>query len=149
VGNCHPPNIRKSISILFKSHTTHIDQEKNEDGSRVIISFFLGHRSQVTGHRSQVTGHRSQVTGHSHIYWSQVINIHAINGCDESSNAEGSTRLSVIRGAVVTQKACVCGVVPNDEVGTVVKTGITVATEAELVLVTLRIAFFNGKFDAW
>ena len=105
-----------------------------------------------TGHVSSfrffwVTGHRSQVTGH--IYWSQVINIHAINGCDESSNAEGSTRLSVIRGAVVTQKACVCGVVPNDEVGTVVKTGITVATEAELVLVTLRIAFFNGKFDAW
>jgi hypothetical protein len=27
-GSCHPPNIRKSISILFKSHTIHIDQEK-------------------------------------------------------------------------------------------------------------------------
>ena len=37
--------------------------------------------------------------------------------------------------------------VPDDEVGAVVKTGVTVAAQTELVLITLSIAFFNGKFD--
>lgn len=37
--------------------------------------------------------------------------------------------------------------VPDDEIGAVVKTGITVGAQTELVLITLSIARLNGKFD--
>ena len=39
--------------------------------------------------------------------------------------------------------------IPDDEVGAVVKAGITVAAQAKFVLVTLRITFVVGKFDSW
>ena len=55
-----------------------------------------------------------------------VITGHRYSVTQESSNAEGGACLSVIRGAVVAQEARVCGVVPDDEVGAVVKAGITV-----------------------
>ena len=73
----------------------------------------------------------------------------AVIFAEKSSNAEGRTSLGVIRGAVVTQKARVCGVVPDDEVGTVVKAGITVTAQAEFVLITLRITLVLSKFDSW
>jgi hypothetical protein len=85
----------------------------------------------ITGHKSsQVTSHRSSVP-------------------QESSKAEGGAFIGVIRAAVVAQEAHgSVSFVSDDEVGAVVKAGITVAAQAELVLVTLLIAFFDGKFDA-
>jgi hypothetical protein len=71
-----------------------------------------------------------------------------VNCGEKSSNSEGSTRLGVIRGAVVTQKARE-EVFPEDEVRAVVKTGITVAAQAEFVLFALRITLVLGKFDSW
>lgn len=81
--------------------------------------------------------------GHS----SHVTNAHVINFAEKSLNAEGGACLGVICGAVVAQEARVCGVVADDEVGTVVKSGITVAAEAKLVLVTLSVALLYRKFD--
>ena len=68
---------------------------------------------------------------------------------EKSSNAQGRTRISVVCRAVVTQKARVCGVVPDDEVSAVVKTGITVAAQAEFVMFALRITLVLGKLDSW
>lgn len=42
-----------------------------------------------------------------------------------------------------------CGVFPDDEVSAVVKAGITVAAQAEFVLITLHITFVVGKLDSW
>jgi hypothetical protein len=67
---------------------------------------------------------------------------------EKSSNAQGGTRLGIIRRAVLTQKARVCGVFSDDEVGAVVKASITVAAQAEFVLFTLRITLFVSKFDS-
>jgi hypothetical protein len=71
----------------------------------------------------------------------------AVIFAEKSLNAEGRTSLGVIRGAVVAQEARVCGVVADDEVGTVVKAGITVAAQAELVLVTLHHSLLVSQFD--
>jgi hypothetical protein len=71
----------------------------------------------------------------------------AVIFAEKSLNAEGRTSLGVIRGAVVTQEARVCGVVADDEVGAVVKAGITVAAQAELVLVALRHSLLVSQFD--
>ena len=70
-----------------------------------------------------------------------------VNCGEKSSNSEGSTRLGVIRGAVVTQKARE-EVFPEDEVRAVVKTGITVAAQAEFVLIILHTTLFVSKFDS-
>ena len=103
----------------------------------------------VTGHRSQVTGHVSIVPLVCICLWGVNYDNVVVNFGEKSSNAQGRTRLSVIRGAVVTQKARVCGVVPDDEVGAVVKAGITVTAQAEFVLMTLRITLVLSKFDSW
>ena len=71
-----------------------------------------------------------------------------VNFGEKSSNAQGGTCLGVIRGAVVAQEARVCGVVSDDEVGAVVKAGVTVAAQAEFVLITLYITLFVSKFDS-
>jgi hypothetical protein len=71
-----------------------------------------------------------------------------VNCGEKSSNAEGGACFGVIRGAVVTQKARE-EVFPEDEVSAVVKTGITVAAQAEFVLVILRITLVLGKLDSW
>ncbi len=71
-----------------------------------------------------------------------------VNCGEKSSNAEGSTRLGVVRVAVVTQKARE-EVFPEDEVRAVVKTGITVAAQAEFVLIILHTTLFVSKFDSW
>jgi hypothetical protein len=70
-----------------------------------------------------------------------------VNCGEKSTNSEGSTRLGVIRGAVVTQKARE-EVFPEDEVRAVVKTGITVAAQAEFVLIILHTTLFVSKFDS-
>lgn len=67
---------------------------------------------------------------------------------EKSSNAKGRARLGVIRRAVVTQKARE-EVFPEDEVRAVVKTGITVAAQAEFVLIILHTTLFVSKFDSW
>lgn len=67
---------------------------------------------------------------------------------EKSLNSEGRARLGVIRGAVVTQKARE-EVFPEDEVRAVVKTGITVAAQAEFVLIILHTTLFVSKFDSW
>jgi hypothetical protein len=71
-----------------------------------------------------------------------------VNCGEKSSNAKGRARLGVIRGAVVTQKARE-EVFPEDEVRAVVKTGITVAAQAEFVLIILHTTLFVSKFDSW
>ncbi len=68
---------------------------------------------------------------------------------EKSSNAKGRARLGVIRRAVVTQKARVRSILPDDEVRAVVKTGITVAAQAEFVLIILHTTLFVSKFDSW
>jgi hypothetical protein len=78
-----------------------------------------------------------------------VITGHRYSVTQESSNAEGGACLSVIRGAVVAQEARVCGVVPDDEVGAVVKAGITVTAQTEFVLFALRITLVLSQFDSW
>jgi hypothetical protein len=70
-----------------------------------------------------------------------------VNCGEKSSNAEGGACLGVIRGAVVTQKARE-EVFPEDEVRAVVKTGITVAAQAEFVLIILHTPLFVSKFDS-
>jgi hypothetical protein len=70
-----------------------------------------------------------------------------VNCGEKSSNAEGGACLGVIRGAVVTQKARE-EVFPDDEVRAVVKTGITVAAQAEFVLIILHTTLFVSKFDS-
>ena len=42
-----------------------------------------------------------------------------------------------------------CGVFPDDEVGAVIKACITVAAQAEFVLVTLHITLVLSQFDSW
>ena len=78
-----------------------------------------------------------------------VITGHRYSVTQESSNAEGGACLSVIRGAVVAQEARVCGVVPDDEVGAVVKAGITVTAQTEFVLFALRITLVLSQFASW
>ena len=78
-----------------------------------------------------------------------AVSIALIHFGEKSSNAQGGTCLGVICGAVVAQEARVCGVVSDDEVGAVVKAGITVAAQAEFVLITLYITLFVSKFDSW
>jgi hypothetical protein len=70
-----------------------------------------------------------------------------VNCGEKSTNAEGCARLGVVRGAVVAQKARE-EVFPEDEVGAVVKTGITVAAQAEFVLIILRNTLFVSKLDS-
>ena len=101
------------------------------------------------GHMSNGGGHMSMVTLFGLLFWGVNYGVAVVNFGEKSSNAQGRTRLGVIRRAVVTQKARVCGVVPDDEVSAVVKTGITVAAQAEFVLFALRITLVLGKFDSW
>ena len=72
-----------------------------------------------------------------------------VNYGEKSTNAQGRARLGVIRRAVVTQKARVRSILPDDEVGAVIKACITIAAQTEFVLVTLHITLVLGKFDSW
>ena len=81
--------------------------------------------------------------------WGVNYGVAVVNFGEKSSNAQGGARLGVIRGAVVAQEARVCGVFPDDEVGAVIKACITVAAQAEFVLVTLHITLVLSQFDSW
>ena len=83
------------------------------------------------------------------LFWGVNYGVAVVNFGEKSSNAQGGARLGVIRGAVVAQEARVCGVFPDDEVGAVVKACITVAAQAEFVLVTLHITLVLSQFDSW